>query len=773
MQPNMQHWKANILREERRLGKRNIQERRKFNQIVAGGKHTKAAKKAGLKWRKKTMDNSLLVAGGKKRNPVILEIHDDKYLSKFPYAYYRGKHIRMQFIKELALSRNKIERIPPLIKHFKKLQIINLSHNQLREISPEIWKLKRLEELNLSHNQLTRIPPVTVEGDEFGELSLRILDVSFNQLSKIPQGLEWFDLEQLHLNNNPIQGAIPETFDNMKSLQYINIKNTGIINVEALQYLVGDDMVLSPHDVHMNPLYRPLWLMDAEEIARQPAYKKAYVKWRKKTMPAMERRGERELAAAKKSGLNWRKKAMNAKKARECSGKSCNLKMCTPCSTDEQCRIRQIGGTCTIASSLQLLRFIPRIYNALSDTNRQYLESNLDQACYRLPEKVRHEYDKLLLPYQEFDKKYNNRYDVWRNEREFHPSYLLHQCAKKHRKSHLEHSTTKQILGAAFLKSSGIPVRIQPYPSYIDICIRDNKDKLFFDRVGNYDNDFKFITDVIRKFVDKIKEGGPWIEELGEEVKQFTYLRDLEIQYPKRKSWVVFGPCEFVFHGWKEKAKTLEGHSDYVNSVAIDGDRIVSGSADKTIKIWNTEGECIKTLEGHSDCVTSVAIDGDRIVSGSWDETIKIWNMNTGECLKTLEGHSEYVISVAIDGDRIVSGSRDITIWGTGKSLADYITRPVPVPLVTGLKTIEKIAIESGAVGGWISVRGEKGKKHSLHAISFTVCKNPYHKHTDKIIIRNSWSKYHTIHISDLDNGMKFAHFDSVVRFSLLIPPDV
>ena len=80
-------------------------------------------------------------------------------------------------------------------------------------------------------------------------------------------------------------------------------------------------------------------------------------------------------------------------------------------------------------------------------------------------------------------------------------------------------------------------------------------------------------------------------------------------------------------------------------SVAILGpDRIVSGSDDKTVKIWNTDGECLKTLEGHSNYVFSVAILGpDRIVSGSQDKTVKIWNTD-GECLKTLEGHSNYVL---------------------------------------------------------------------------------------------------------------------------------
>ena len=55
----------------------------------------------------------------------------------------------------------------------------------------------------------------------------------------------------------------------------------------------------------------------------------------------------------------------------------------------------------------------------------------------------------------------------------------------------------------------------------------------------------------------------------------------------------------------------MNGHSESVNSVAISSDNkyIVSGSGDKTIKIWNLEsGQEIKTLNGHSSAteVTSL-----------------------------------------------------------------------------------------------------------------------------------------------------------------------
>ena len=113
----------------------------------------------------------------------------------------------------------------------------------------------------------------------------------------------------------------------------------------------------------------------------------------------------------------------------------------------------------------------------------------------------------------------------------------------------------------------------------------------------------------------------------------------------------------------------LEGHTSVVNSVGFNHDdtKIVSGSYDRTIRVWNVAtGECILTLEGHTGEVTSVVFnhDGTKIVSGSWDNTIRVWNVNTGECILTLRDHTSWVNSVVFnhDGTKIVSGSYDETI---------------------------------------------------------------------------------------------------------------
>jgi flagellar biosynthesis GTPase FlhF len=76
----------------------------------------------------------------------------------------------------------------------------------------------------------------------------------------------------------------------------------------------------------------------------------------------------------------------------------------------------------------------------------------------------------------------------------------------------------------------------------------------------------------------------------------------------------------------------FQGHQSTVNSVAFspDGSRIVSGSDDKTLRLWDARtGQAIgQPLTGHQSAVWSVAFspDGSRIVSGSSDNTVRVWD---------------------------------------------------------------------------------------------------------------------------------------------------
>ncbi|GJJ69902.1 F-box and WD-40 domain protein 1/11 [Entomortierella parvispora] len=121
-------------------------------------------------------------------------------------------------------------------------------------------------------------------------------------------------------------------------------------------------------------------------------------------------------------------------------------------------------------------------------------------------------------------------------------------------------------------------------------------------------------------------------------------------------------------------ARELPGHSEGIYCVQFDDHKIVSGSRDNTIKIWDLDsGICARTLSGHSASVLCLHYEGNRIVSGSSDTNIMVWDMESGSVVKTLTGHSESVLSLRFENDTVVSCSKDQTvrIWSisTGKMI--------------------------------------------------------------------------------------------------------
>ncbi|NMG09341.1 CHAT domain-containing protein [Brasilonema sp. UFV-L1] len=125
---------------------------------------------------------------------------------------------------------------------------------------------------------------------------------------------------------------------------------------------------------------------------------------------------------------------------------------------------------------------------------------------------------------------------------------------------------------------------------------------------------------------------------------------------------------------------TLED-SSAVRSVSFSPDSkiLASGSQDGTIKLWNLDGQLLHTLKGHNDGVRSVSFspNGKILASGSQDGTIKLWNLD-GQLLQTLTGHSGGVNSVSFspDGKILASASLDKTIklWNLNGQLLDTLT---------------------------------------------------------------------------------------------------
>src|SRR5436853_6539433 len=90
----------------------------------------------------------------------------------------------------------------------------------------------------------------------------------------------------------------------------------------------------------------------------------------------------------------------------------------------------------------------------------------------------------------------------------------------------------------------------------------------------------------------------------------------------------------------------------------------------------------VATLKGHTEIVYAVAFspDGKYVVTGSFDKTLKLWETATGKEIKTFggaTGHQNLVLSVAWspNGRILASGSSDNTakLWATPAALQESV----------------------------------------------------------------------------------------------------
>lgn len=215
-----------------------------------------------------------------------------------------------------------------------------------------------------------------------------------------------------------------------------------------------------------------------------------------------------------------------------------------------------------------------------------------------------------------------------------------------------------------------------------------------------------------------------WDLRAGKEVSKtkngFTHLQISSIDISKKGNRILSGSWgrdgEHRISLWDlnldREIKKYEGHTKWVNTIAFSHmeDKIVSGSSDGAIRLWNVssgkqtkrnvgfscvnstkfskKGDIIlsggddgiikqwnlvteeeKKIKAHRFSICSVIFSPqeDLILSGSKDNTIKLWEAKSGREIKKYEGHEEYISSISFNpkGDKIVSGSLDgnVRVW--------------------------------------------------------------------------------------------------------------
>jgi len=187
------------------------------------------------------------------------------------------------------------------------------------------------------------------------------------------------------------------------------------------------------------------------------------------------------------------------------------------------------------------------------------------------------------------------------------------------------------------------------------------------------------------------------------------------------------------------KDKTFSGHSSTIYSVAISADNhyIVSGSADKTIKLWDpASAKVVRTFSEFKGPVVSVAISSDHhyLVSNSYDQSVLenydqsiiLWDLATGKKLRTffrrkaVSAPTILPVSISLD-NRFVSGinNQTIMLWNlsNGKEVRTFSGHNGPVNSLTISVDDHYIATGSGdqTVKLWDTATGKELRTFSGH----------------------------------------------------------
>ncbi|KAK9114844.1 hypothetical protein Syun_021641 [Stephania yunnanensis] len=243
-----------------------------------------------------------------------------------------------------------------------------------------------------------------------------------------------------------------------------------------------------------------------------------------------------------------------------------------------------------------------------------------------------------------------------------------------------------------------------------------------------------------------------------------------------------------------ELRATLKGHSRAIRAINSDRLKVVSGSDDQSVIVWDKQtSQLLEELKGHDAQVSCVRmLSGERVLSASHDGSVKMWDVRTDTCVATvgrcssavlcmeyddstgilaaagrdavaniwdiragrqmhkLLGHSKWIRAIRMVGDTVITGSDDWTarVWSVSRGTCDAILACHAGPILCVECSTSDRGIITGSTDGL--VRFWENEEGSIKCVkNLTI-------HSTSILSINAGE--HWLGIGASDNSMSLFH---------------
>ncbi len=222
--------------------------------------------------------------------------------------------------------------------------------------------------------------------------------------------------------------------------------------------------------------------------------------------------------------------------------------------------------------------------------------------------------------------------------------------------------------------------------------------------------------------------------------------------------------------------QTYTNHTNWIRSLdQIDNDTMVSGSDDKTIRIWKiSTGETLNIINVKAvvNVVRVFSIEHKQIVCGLNDNSnnLQFYNYETGDLIRTLNGHSNNVLSIEMLSEQYMAGSGDdqkVIIW----DLSLYTIKFTLVGHTSSVLCNKRLSSHLMASGDWNGLiivwnwlTGERIFNLNGHTNAINL--NSFDLYDDQTLISGSLDK--TVKLWNITNGESFRSIDADIQITAL-----